>query len=63
MKRLENKQDSAKWGSKRSAVRGEAREILPLDLAVKEGYFKGSLIDRVATLEQRLLQVLLIRGL
>ncbi|XP_010055321.2 uncharacterized protein LOC104443550 [Eucalyptus grandis] len=59
MKRLESKQDSAKRGSKRSTVRGEAGEILPLDLAVREGYFKGSLIDRVATLEQRLLQLCL----
>ncbi|XP_030533824.1 uncharacterized protein LOC115743233 [Rhodamnia argentea] len=59
MKRLESKQDSAKQGSKRSTVRGEARELPPMDLAVRDGYFKGSLVDRVATLEQRLLQLCL----
>lgn len=30
---------------------------MPLDLAVGEAYFKGSLIDRVTSLERRLLQV------
>ncbi|KAI6707517.1 hypothetical protein NL676_010479 [Syzygium grande] len=59
MKRLESKQDLAKWGSKRSTVRGEAGEILPLDLAVREGNSTGSLTDRVATLEQRILQLCL----
>ncbi|KAI3441879.1 uncharacterized protein J3R85_001931 [Psidium guajava] len=59
MKRLESKQDSAKRGSKRSTATGEAREIPPLDLAVRDGHFKGSLVDRVATLEQRLLQLCL----
>ncbi|XP_031394498.1 uncharacterized protein LOC116205937 isoform X2 [Punica granatum] len=52
MKRLESKHDLPKWASRSS-------EIVPLDLAIGEVYCKGSLIDRVNSLEHRLLQLLL----
>ncbi|KAI4314471.1 hypothetical protein L6164_027377 [Bauhinia variegata] len=52
MKYLERKQ---KWGSNASAE----RQCLPLDLAVKDACFKGSLLDRVASLEHRLFQLCL----
>lgn len=54
MKNLESKRNTGKWGSSTQAVE---RQYLPLNLAVREAYFKGSLLDRVASLENRLFQV------
>ncbi|EEF42424.1 conserved hypothetical protein [Ricinus communis] len=54
MKYLEGKQNLSKCSSN---IRGIERQSVPLDLAVREAYFKGSLMDRVAFLERRLLQL------
>ncbi|KAJ4728689.1 putative Microspore-specific promoter 2 [Melia azedarach] len=56
MKNLESKRNTGKWGSSTQAVE---RQYLPLNLAVREAYFKGSLLDRVASLENRLFQLCL----
>ncbi|BBH02891.1 microspore-specific promoter 2 [Prunus dulcis] len=40
-------------GSSGAKLKGQC---LPMDLALKETYFKGSLLDRVAALEHRLFQ-------
>lgn len=42
---------------KRSLQKGMEKECMPLDLAMREAYFKGSLLDRVTSLEHRLFQV------
>ncbi|KAI4369942.1 hypothetical protein MLD38_018333 [Melastoma candidum] len=55
LNRLEAKQDPKKMGSRTSAE----REFLPLNVAVRDAYFKGSLLDRVATLENRLFRLYL----
>lgn len=62
MKYLERKQRILTWRSNDSLLLEQAagllqRECVPVDLAVKEAAFKGSLSDRVASLEQRLSQV------
>ncbi|XVF51979.1 hypothetical protein PTKIN_Ptkin04bG0227900 [Pterospermum kingtungense] len=44
---------------KRSLQKGMEKECMPLDLAMKEAYFKGSLLDRVTSLEHRLFQLCL----
>ncbi|KAJ9152452.1 hypothetical protein P3X46_026017 [Hevea brasiliensis] len=41
------------------SIRGTERQSVPLDLAVREAYFKGSLVERVAFLERRLFQLCL----
>ncbi|XP_050234454.1 uncharacterized protein LOC126682745 [Mercurialis annua] len=51
MKSLEGKQNLLKWNS------STQRQSVPVDVAVREAYFKGSLIDRVAFLERRLFQL------
>jgi hypothetical protein len=56
MKYLERKQSLAVWSSS-SLAQGLERQCVPLDLAAKEADFKGSLLDRVASLEHRLFQV------
>lgn len=40
-----------------SLQRGMEKARLPLDLAMREAYFKGSLLDRVTSLEHRVFQV------
>uniref|UniRef100_A0A2C9UHC8 Uncharacterized protein n=1 Tax=Manihot esculenta TaxID=3983 RepID=A0A2C9UHC8_MANES len=53
LKYLEGKQRLPKC-----SMRGTERQpAVPLDLAVREAYFKGSLMERVAFLERRLFQV------
>ncbi|XP_022737773.1 uncharacterized protein LOC111290638 [Durio zibethinus] len=44
---------------KRSLQKGMEKERMPLDLAMREAYFKGSLLDRVTSLEHRLFQLCL----
>ena len=56
MKYLEGKQHLPKWRGNCS-VGGAGRQSMTMDLAVKEAYLKGSLMDRVACLEHRLFQV------
>ncbi|GAV87968.1 hypothetical protein CFOL_v3_31392 [Cephalotus follicularis] len=51
MKYLERKQEMARWGSREDCM------PMPLDLALRDAYFKGSFLDRVASLEHRLFQV------
>ncbi|XP_021595192.1 uncharacterized protein LOC110602072 [Manihot esculenta] len=52
LKYLEGKQRLPKC-----SMRGTERQpAVPLDLAVREAYFKGSLMERVAFLERRLFQ-------
>lgn len=57
MKYLERKQKFAKLGSNGSSGAKLKGQCLPTDLDLKETYFKGSLLDRVAALEHRLFQV------
>ncbi|KAH0974312.1 hypothetical protein GBA52_016211 [Prunus armeniaca] len=59
MKYLERKQKLAKLGSNGSSGAKLKGQCLPMDLALKETYFKGSLLDRVAALEHRLFQLCL----
>ncbi|KAK9927950.1 hypothetical protein M0R45_025109 [Rubus argutus] len=64
MKYLERKQTLAKLeGNNGSSSAGEVlkkkKQCMPMDLALKETYFKGSLMDRVAALENRLFQLCL----
>ncbi|KAM5573386.1 hypothetical protein ABKV19_013093 [Rosa sericea] len=63
MKYLERKQNLAKLESNNgsSTAGGELKkkQCMPVDLALKETYFKGSLMDRVAALENRLFQLCL----
>ncbi|KAL4324656.1 hypothetical protein GQ457_11G020990 [Hibiscus cannabinus] len=42
-----------------SLQKGMEKACLPLDLAMREAYFKGSLLDRVTSLEHRLFQLCL----
>ncbi|KAJ8774479.1 hypothetical protein K2173_016925 [Erythroxylum novogranatense] len=58
MKCLEGKQNMQKW-SNNNGVRITERPCMPLDLAVRETYLKGSLMDRVTSLERRLFQLCL----
>ncbi|KAJ6933130.1 hypothetical protein NC651_008523 [Populus alba x Populus x berolinensis] len=58
MKYLEGKRHLPKWRGNCS-VGGAGRQSIPMDLAVKEACLKGSLMDRVACLEQRLFQLCL----
>ncbi|GLT34726.1 hypothetical protein SLA2020_092260 [Shorea laevis] len=44
---------------KRSLQRGPGKEYVPVDLAMKEACFKGSVLDRVAAMERRLSQLCL----
>uniref|UniRef100_A0A5B7C0I3 Uncharacterized protein n=1 Tax=Davidia involucrata TaxID=16924 RepID=A0A5B7C0I3_DAVIN len=58
MKYIEGKQNISRWSSHNSVGRME-RQCIPLDLALREAHSKGSLLDRVASLEDRLVQVCL----
>ncbi|KAL5791432.1 hypothetical protein ACOSP7_000026 [Xanthoceras sorbifolium] len=58
MKNLESKQKLAKWGSS-STVMGLESDEVPMNLAIREAYFKGTLLERVASLERRLFQLCL----
>lgn len=64
MKYLERKQNLAKLESNNgsSSAGGELKkkQCMPVDMALKETHFKGSLMDRVAALENRLFQVLFL---
>lgn len=66
MKYLERKQNLAKLegnnGSSAGEVLKKKKQCMPIDLALKETYFKGSLMDRVAALENRLFQVFFFFG-
>ncbi|XP_065880151.1 uncharacterized protein [Euphorbia lathyris] len=54
MKSLEGKQEiTSRWGG------GGGESGISLDMAAREAYFKGSLMDRVAFLERRLFQLCL----
>ncbi|KAL6178563.1 hypothetical protein ACLB2K_050081 [Fragaria x ananassa] len=63
MKYLERKQNLAKLESNNgsSSAGGELKkkQCMPVDMALKETHFKGSLMDRVAALENRLFQLCL----
>ncbi|XP_057521269.1 uncharacterized protein LOC130801428 [Amaranthus tricolor] len=55
------KYSSARWGCEGSApVFGvwTRSESVPLDFAVKEAQSKGSILDRITSLEERLIQVI-----
>ncbi|CAL1399473.1 unnamed protein product [Linum trigynum] len=56
MKYLEGKQNSQKGGGGEAAKQQTAAM---LEVAMREAYFKGSLMDRVASLEHRLFQLCL----
>ncbi|KAA8522056.1 hypothetical protein F0562_012630 [Nyssa sinensis] len=58
MKYLEVKQNISRSRSHNSVGRME-RRCMPLDLAVGQSHSKGSLLDRVASLEDRLVQLCL----
>jgi hypothetical protein len=55
MKYLERKQSCSN-----SLGQALERQCVPMDLAAKEADFKGSLLDRVASLEHRLFQVFFV---
>lgn len=61
MKYLERKHKFQRMGGNNSSTSSsglrEIRQCMPMDLALKEASFKGSLLDRVASLEHRLSQV------
>ncbi|XP_050378315.1 uncharacterized protein LOC126795538 [Argentina anserina] len=61
MKYLERKQTLAKLESNNGSTSAggelKKKQCMPVDLALKESYFKGSLMDRVASLENRLFQL------
>ncbi|KAL6175999.1 hypothetical protein ACLB2K_052635 [Fragaria x ananassa] len=63
IKYLERKQNLAKLESNNgsSSAGGELKkkQCMPVDMALKETHFKGSLMDRVAALENRLFQLCL----
>ncbi|XP_009347393.2 uncharacterized protein LOC103939063 [Pyrus x bretschneideri] len=61
MKYLERNQKLGKLGSKKGSRSGARlkRQCLPMDLAMKETYFKGSLLNRVTALEHKFLQLCL----
>ncbi|XP_015896862.4 uncharacterized protein LOC107430533 [Ziziphus jujuba] len=61
MKYLERKQNFQKWCGRNSSAEVE-RNCMPMDLALKEACYKGSLLDRVASIEQRLSQLFLDVG-
>ncbi|KAB1220792.1 hypothetical protein CJ030_MR3G027892 [Morella rubra] len=60
MKYLERKQSTPIWGSNSLGPAGVLQgQPLPMELAVKEAASKGSLLDRVSSLEHRLCQLCL----
>ncbi|XP_038888525.1 uncharacterized protein LOC120078343 [Benincasa hispida] len=58
MKDLEKKQRLGRFGGS-NLEEGMEKRCISLDVALKDTYFKGSLLDRVATLENRLFQLCL----
>lgn len=48
------KYSSARWANDGAVVK---KECMPLDLALKEAQSKGSILERITSLEQRLIQV------
>ncbi|KAK3183033.1 hypothetical protein Dsin_030319 [Dipteronia sinensis] len=54
MKNLESKQNLAKLCSNSNVMGVESHDQVPLNLAIREAYFKGTLLERVASLEHRL---------
>ncbi|CAL5359610.1 unnamed protein product [Camellia sinensis] len=58
VKFIEGKEKLRRW-SNQSLVRRVDRQCKPLDVAVREANSKGSLLDRVASLEDRLIQLCL----
>ncbi|KAL6985781.1 hypothetical protein U1Q18_019154 [Sarracenia purpurea var. burkii] len=53
---IKRKQNLSRWSSHNLVRRAEG-QCKPLNLAVEEAHSKGTLLDRVASLEDRLLQV------
>ncbi|KAK9667838.1 hypothetical protein RND81_13G014600 [Saponaria officinalis] len=58
-KYMEQKRESSKWGSD-GEVSMTQKDPMPLELAVEEVQSKGSLLDRIASLEARLVQLCLL---
>ncbi|KAK2662500.1 hypothetical protein Ddye_001074 [Dipteronia dyeriana] len=59
MKNLESKQNLAKLCSNNNVMGVESHHQVPLNLAIREAFFKGTLLERVASLEHQLLQLCL----
>ncbi|KFK31428.1 hypothetical protein AALP_AA6G110700 [Arabis alpina] len=55
IKNLEKQQDFPKWKDETATTRG----LIDRGTAIREAYFKGSLLDRIAALETRLFQICL----
>ncbi|XP_048637353.1 uncharacterized protein LOC111198765 [Brassica napus] len=53
---LERQQNLPKWKGESSSI---TRGLIGSGMMVREAYFKGSLLDRIATLDTRLLQICL----
>ncbi|ESQ39828.1 hypothetical protein EUTSA_v10001038mg [Eutrema salsugineum] len=56
IKNLERQQNLPKWKDESAAT---TRALIDRGTAVREAYFKGSLLDRIAALETRLFQICL----
>ncbi|CAN7028239.1 unnamed protein product [Brassica oleracea var. botrytis] len=54
IKNLERQQNLPKWKDESAST---TRGLIDRGAAVREAYFKGSLLDRIAALETRLFQV------
>ncbi|KAF3517984.1 hypothetical protein DY000_02060579, partial [Brassica cretica] len=54
IKNLERQQNLSKWKDENTST---TRGLIDRGTAVREAYFKGSLLDRIAALETRLFQV------
>ncbi|XP_021765470.1 uncharacterized protein LOC110729993 [Chenopodium quinoa] len=48
---------SARWTNDGAGLGAVNRDCIPIDLAVKEAQSKGSILDRITSLEERLIQV------
>ncbi|CAH8364930.1 unnamed protein product [Eruca vesicaria subsp. sativa] len=57
IKNLERQQNLSKW--KEESASSTNRGVIDRGAAVREAYFKGSLLDRIAALETRLFQICL----
>ncbi|KAJ4888626.1 microspore-specific promoter 2 [Raphanus sativus] len=57
IKNLERQQNLSKW--KEESASSTTRGLIDRGTAVREAYFKGSLLDRIAALETRLFQICL----
>ncbi|EOA12647.1 hypothetical protein CARUB_v10027684mg [Capsella rubella] len=56
IKNLERQQNLSKWKDESAAT---TRGVIDRGTAIREAYFKGSLLDRIAALETRLFQICL----